>query len=261
MLLMPRPNLSRPARSRVCESGRRLRAANGSSAISNWPVALVARFRRGPFARAGSELDDVSAFGVMNFFLARAGVAAGFGVAAGADHGDAERDQPIAQLGWFARGEDEANIGEHQAKRADELHEIAIGHVGERLKFSRAWAQARQGNGHVRFPAIAQKIIRMRRHTQRFITPIGQSEQRADAQSSKTRGIRAFRGFGAPVKISLRPGGVHFVIDRAVVGFLINHETFRPACDEWAIFFGFHRPNFERNAGNFLVQRAIQSVM
>ena len=61
-----------------------------------------------------------------------------FGVAAGADERDAEWDQAIAQLRRFPRGEDEADIGEHEPKGADQLHELAVAQVGERLKLAGA---------------------------------------------------------------------------------------------------------------------------
>src|SRR6478609_8905100 len=50
-----------------------------------------------PFAGTGSDFLDDAAFGVMDFFLARTGVAARLGVAAGAHHGDTQRNQAVTQ--------------------------------------------------------------------------------------------------------------------------------------------------------------------
>src|SRR6185503_2740262 len=48
--------------------------------------------RRSPFTRAGGQFHDAAAFGLVDFLAARARVAAGFGVAAGAHERNAERD-------------------------------------------------------------------------------------------------------------------------------------------------------------------------
>src|SRR5439155_12049287 len=53
---------------------------------------------------AGAQFDDSPALRVMQLFLARAGVTARLGMAAGAQQRDAERNQSIAKLGRFARG-------------------------------------------------------------------------------------------------------------------------------------------------------------
>ena len=106
----------------------------------------------------GPQFDNPPVLRVMQRFFARAGVTARFSVAAGADERNAERDQPIAQLGWFTRGEDEADIGKHEAKGANQLHQLTVAQVGERLKFPGARAQPGQGDRQLGFPAIAQQI-------------------------------------------------------------------------------------------------------
>src|SRR5690242_15609070 len=96
----------------------------------------------GPFACA--KFDDATAFRVMEFLFASAGVAAGFGVAPGAHEGDAKWNEAIAEAGGFARGKDEADVGKHDAKSANELDQVAVGHVGEGLKFTGARTESRQ---------------------------------------------------------------------------------------------------------------------
>ena len=106
-----------------------------------------------PFAGAARE--DAAALGDVDIFLARTGVAAGFGMAAGADVGDADGEEAVAQAGGFAGGENEAGVREGEAKGADKLDELAIGDLGEGLEFASVGAEAREGNGDLGFPAGA----------------------------------------------------------------------------------------------------------
>ena len=93
----------------------------------------------GPFASA--KFDDATALSMMKFLFACAGVAPGFGMAAGAHQCNAKRDQAIAEASRFAGGEDEADIRKHDAKGADQLDELAVCDVCERLKFAGAGAK------------------------------------------------------------------------------------------------------------------------
>ena len=112
-------------------------------------VELTGRIRRPvglrrPFARPGRQLLDDAAFGMMDFFPARAGVTARLGAGARAHHRDAERQQPVAQLRRFAGRKHDADIGKHQAQGANELGEFAVAQVRERLELARARTQPRQ---------------------------------------------------------------------------------------------------------------------
>ena len=109
----------------------------------------------------------------MKVVLASAGITPRFSMAPGADERYAQRHEPIAQFRRFACREHQPNIGEHQAKRADDLDQFAIGHVGERLKFASARPQAGERNCKLRLPAFPQQVLRMRRYAQRFEAPIG----------------------------------------------------------------------------------------
>ena len=62
----------------------------------------------------------------MEVVAARAGVAAGFGVAAGAHGRHAERDERVAQGRGFAGGEHEADLGKRDAQGAQELDQGAV---------------------------------------------------------------------------------------------------------------------------------------
>ena len=103
-------------------------------------------------------------------------------------------------------------------------------------------------------PAVSQQILSVRGHTQRFVSPIRQTKQRANTQPTKARIISALRCFESPIKVFLRPGGVHVVVERAIISFLIDDQSIRASGDHWTILVGFHRPDFERHAGNLLVQ-------
>src|SRR6185436_17639181 len=97
----------------------------------------------------------------MNVLLAGAGVTARFRVAARADEGNAQRDESIAQSGWLARGQDQAGIGEKQAKRAHEPNQFPILDRGQGFEFAGTWAKTRQRNGQLRLPAMAQQEFGM----------------------------------------------------------------------------------------------------
>src|SRR5258705_217391 len=96
----------------------------------------------------------------------------------------------------------------------------------------------------------------MRSDTQRFETPIRQTEQRAKAEPAKTGGVSALRRFQPPVEIALWSGGMQLTVKAAVVSLLINHESFRAGPDDGQIILRLHRADFERDAGEFVVQRA-----
>ena len=127
----------------------------------------------------------------MQFFLARAGVAARFGVAARAHHRHAQRHQSVAQLRRFARREHDADVREHDAQRADELRQFAVADVRERLEFTGAGTQPHRGNGQRRLPTVPQQVIRVRRRANRLVTPVGQSVKRADASPAESGGVGA----------------------------------------------------------------------
>ena len=211
---------------------------------------------RRPFAGAGGEFHDAPAFRAMDFFLARAGVAARLGVAAGADERDAQRDESVAQRRGFAGREHQSGVGQEEAERADQLHQLAITEMRERLEFTRAGAQARQRDGELRLPALAQQILRVRRDAEGFQPPVRQPIERAETEPAEARRVGALRRFQPPVEVALRPGGVHLGIHGAVVGFLVNDQTFRAGLGDGAIFVRLHRADLERDAGHFVAQRA-----
>ena len=84
--------------------------------------------------------------------------------------------------------------------------------------------------------------------------PVGQTIERADAQPAEAGSVGALGGFQAPVKITLRTGGMHFGVDGAVVGFLINDQPVRTCGHERPVIFGLHGADFQRDARPIGVQ-------
>jgi hypothetical protein len=188
--------------------------------------------------------------------FARAGVAAGFSVAAGAHEGDAQGNEAVAEAGGFAGGKDKAGVGKHDAKGANELHEFAVAHVREWLKFACAGTKPGKRDGDLGFPADAQEVIGVSRDAERFESPIAEAVESANAETTKAGDVGTFGSFEMPIEIALRPGSVHVGINSTVVRFLIDDEAFRASFDDWTIFVGFHRADFEGDAGDFVVESA-----
>ena len=217
-------------------------------------MAGCVRVRTGGGPFAGAEFDDVSALGVMKLLFACTGVAAGFSMAAGAHEGDTEGNQAVAEASAFAGGKDEADVGKHDAKGANKLDKVAIGHVGERLKFTGAWTKSRKGDGELSLPTVTKQIIGVGGDAQRFNSPIAQAVESADAETAEAGVVSAFGSFETPIEIALGTGRVHFGIDSAVVSFLIDDKTFCASLDDGAILGGFHGADFEGDTGDFLVK-------
>ena len=93
----------------------------------------------------------------------------------------------------------------------------------------------------------------MRGDSNRFASPITETEKRANAETSESSGVGALGGFKPPVEVTLRPGGVHVGVDVALVSFLVNDKAIRARSDERSVLFRFHRTDFERDAGNFFM--------
>jgi hypothetical protein len=208
----------------------------------------------GPFA--GAEFDDAAAFGVMEFLFASAGVAAGLGMAARAHEGDAEGNEAVAQACGFAGGKDEADVGKHDAKGANELDEFAVGDMCERLKFAGAGTEPGKGDGELTFPAVAQEVIGVGGDADGFEAPIAEAVESANAETAETGVVGALGSFESPIEIAFGTGGMHVRIDGAVVSFLIDDEAFSAGLDDWAIFGGFHGADFEGKARDFIVEGA-----
>ncbi len=192
----------------------------------------------------------------MNLVASGAGVSTRLCVATRADHGNTKGDEPVAQFRGLARGKDQSDVGQEQSKSADELDEVAITHVSQWLEFTGAWTQTGQGNGQLRFPAVAKEIVRMRRDCDCFCAPVSEAEECTDTKSTKACRIGAFGSFQTPVKIPLWSGCVHVCVNLAIVSFLIDNQAIRAGFDQRSIFVCFHWAELKRDAGNLGVEGA-----
>ncbi len=91
---------------------------------------------------------------------------------------------------------------------------------------------------------------------ERFVSPIAEAVESANAETTEAGIIGALGSFETPIEIALRPGSVHFRVNSAVVSFLINNEPFRTGFDKGTILGGFHGTDLEGNAGDFVVESA-----
>ena len=119
---------------------RRGRAVNRQSVVGDVELAGGAILRR-----FFLQFHAAAFFREVEIVAARSGITAGFGVAAGAHGGDAEREEGVAEGGGFAGTEDDAGVWEADAEGADELDESAV--IEPVLGFEAAggWAEAREG--------------------------------------------------------------------------------------------------------------------
>src|SRR6267143_969004 len=80
-----------------------------------------------------------------------------------------------------------------------------------------------------------------------FFLPTRQTNQRANAESSKTRRITALGAIQSKIEIAFRPGGVHFGIHATIVGLLINDKALRAGLDNLHIIHCLHWADLDRN--------------
>ena len=78
-----------------------------------------------------------------------------------------------------------------------------------------------------------------------FEFPVGEAEQRPDANATEARLVAALGAVEPPVEILLWPGEVHARVGIAVVGLLINDESLGTGLDERFIFGGLHRRDLD----------------
>src|SRR5437667_8141832 len=124
------------------------------------------------------------------------------------------------------------------------MNEIAIAHGKTRSKFSRSGTKAGNTYGKGRFPAAFEQILEMRSQGDGFLTPRGQSKKRANSNATKTCFVAALGTQQAPAKILFRSGQMQLIINGAVIGFLVDNETFRAGLNDGNVVFDFHRSDF-----------------
>src|SRR5437764_443797 len=143
----------------------------------------------------------------------------------------------------FTRAQDDANLRESDTQCGNELHQIAIIHWEKRAKFPRRGPKPGNAHRNRRFPAAFEQVLEMRSQGDRVLAPWRQAKERANSKATKASIVAALWTSESPVKISLRSGGVHFGINRPIIGFLINDEPFRARSNNPNVFLALHSPN------------------
>ena len=87
----------------------------------------------------------------------------------------------------------------------------------------------------------------MRGQRDRFLAPRSQPKKRANSNATKTSVVAALGTGQAPAKILFWSGQMQLIINRAVICFLVNDETFSAGLDHRNVIFGFHRSDFDRD--------------
>src|SRR5205823_7119748 len=86
--------------------------------------------------------------------------------------------------------------------------------------------------------------------------PRRQSKKRANSKATKTGVVATLGTCQAPAEILFWSGQMQLIVDGAVVGFLVNDETFRAGFNNWNVFLRFHRSDFDRDRRKIGKQRA-----
>ena len=207
-------------------------------------------------ARELAGIDLASTDGEMQVVASFAGIAAGFGMAAGAHCGDAEWQNRIAQPRRLPGAEDDADVRKRDAQGADQLDKLRVAQFHARLKAAGARPNARKTHGELRLPALLQEVFQMGGQRARFRPPVRlQPEECSHADPAESSRIGALRAGEAPVKILLRPGGVKGSVGLAMIGLLIDDEAFCTGLDHGSVLGGFHRSHLQRQTRNFRHQR------
>ncbi len=185
----------------------------------------------------------------MEIVGAGAGVAAGFGAGAGGHVGDAERGHGIAERGGLAGGEDDGDLREDDAEGGDEseqggVREVAV-RIGLVLVVSCVGAHAGECDGELRLPAVLVEIFKMGGEGQRFVFPIRQTEQGADADTTEAASVGTLRAIQPPVEFPFGTRGVQGFVGFPVIGFLINDQPLGTVIDDFGILFILHGADFK----------------
>ena len=95
---------------------------------------------------------------------------------------------------------------------------------------------------------------------ERLVFPISQTEQCSDADAAEAARVGALRAVEPPVEILFRAGGVQSLIDRAIVGSLIDDEPLRAVRDDLGVWLVLHRADLDGQRGNERLER-IETVL
>lgn len=170
--------------------------------------------------------------------------------------GGAEGEEGVAEVGGFAGGDDDADVGEGDAEGAEELDHLAVGErvggVGlmEVVLGVGVGAHAGEGDGELCFPAGLEEVFEVCGEGECFPTPVGESEEGADADATEAAGVSAFGAFESPFELLLGSGGVEFAVGFLVVGFLVDDESFGSGLNEFGVLVVLHGADFDADGGD-----------
>src|SRR5437763_5970002 len=98
-------------------------------------------------------------------------------------------------------------------------------------------------------------MLQMRSESDGVVLPLRQSDQCPDSEATKAGRVTTLGAVESKVKITFGTGGMHFAINRAIVCFLVNHETLRAGFDDGDVIFRCHGPNLDRDRRKIGSQR------
>src|SRR5207249_9954004 len=98
----------------------------------------------------------------MDFLFALTGVAARFGMTAGAHHRYSRLHEQVSQRGRLTRAQNDPHLRESNAQSAHQVNEVSITHWKVRAKFSSRRTKTRHAYGQRRLPATLEQVFQMR---------------------------------------------------------------------------------------------------
>src|SRR4029077_16771884 len=94
---------------------------------------------------------------------------------------------------------------------------------------------------------LFEQIFKAPASREGFIVAARQTDQRTDAKPAKTGCVTALDAIQSKIEIAFRSGSMHLRINAAIVGLLVNDESFRACLDNRHIIFRLHWAYFDGN--------------
>lgn len=209
----------------------------------------------GALTRGGFLQFNAAAFdGQVKVIVPCARVTTRLGTGTGRHVGDAELDERISQLGWFAGAENDAYLWEADAEGGDELYEGAV--IEEQIWIRRVLvvacigAHAWEGDRERCLPAMLVKVLKVRGESHGFFFPWSETKEGSDAYAAEATRVGALRAGHAPFEFFLRAGSVKLGVDVLHIGLLVHDETFAAVVYDFLVLVVFHRADLDGDGGD-----------
>ena len=111
-------------------------------------------------------------------------------------------------------------------------------------------AEAGEGDGEAGLPAMLVEVLEVGGEAEGLEPPVAKAEEGADADAAEAALVTALRAGKAPLEVFFGPGGVHFGIEGAVIGLVINDEAFSAGFDHALVVRGLHGADFDADGGD-----------